>query len=59
MPITSLPTAEAIGSLGSLLAIIFLAATALILWQVAILLGTVIANFFHGRQAENTSITGS
>lgn len=43
----ALPTAEALGSLGSLLAIIFLAAALLILWQIAILLGAVISNMLH------------
>ena len=43
----ALPTAEALGSLGSLLAIIFLAAALLIFWQIAILLGAVISNMLH------------
>ena len=37
--LAALPTAEALVSLGSLLAIIFLAAALLIFWQIAILLG--------------------
>lgn len=46
----ALPTAEALGSLGSLLAIVFLAASLLIFWQVAILLGAVISNMLHGKE---------
>jgi hypothetical protein len=50
---SALPTAEAVGSLGSLLAIICLAATLLILWQVAILLGAIIANMLHHNSTES------
>lgn len=42
-----LPTAEALGSLGSLLVIVFFGAALLILWQVVIVLGAVVANLIH------------
>lgn len=51
----ALPTAEALGSLGSLLAIIFLAAALLIFWQIAIFLGAVISNMLHGERKKETS----
>jgi len=48
-----LPTAEALGSLGSLLVIVFLGVALLILWQVFIVLGVVVANLIREKTPED------
>lgn len=41
----SFPMAELLNSLGSVVVVVFVAAVLLVLWQIAIMLGAVIANF--------------
>ena len=48
----SFPLADALGSVSSVMVLLLLGAVLLILWQVAILLGALIANMLHGRERE-------
>jgi hypothetical protein len=50
----SIPMAEMMSSASSLMILLLVAALLLVLWQVAILLGAVIANFWR-RQPEDVS----
>ena len=48
----SFPLADALGSVSSVMVLLLLGAVLLVLWQVAILLGALIANILHGRRED-------
>jgi hypothetical protein len=54
-----LPTAEALGSLGSLLVIVFFAVALLVIWQALIALGAMVANRVRGHSTEDVGLDGS
>ena len=50
----SFPLADALGSASSVMVLLLLGAVLLVLWQVAIVLGALIANLYHRREKEGT-----